>query len=210
MSTTSSPPQSDGTNQHSPWTLTQNHQLLSLRDKDNATWSFIAATMGRSIPACQQHYYGLRQAQDGSMVDWTAPLDHYIVEGRRRGLPIASIAQEMSLTTLAVQDRWYALIRQHEVPKDVLAVSRRKEEVVWSEAEDRRVLGLWLEGRNDDEIVKMVRFEGKSEADVRARRKRLVTDRSPLYLEMLGFSKENKEVKNGLQKALGKKKYEWM
>lgn len=197
-------------NQNSPWTSTQNHMLLRLRDKDKASWSDIAATMGRSVTACQGHYSGLHQAQEGSMVDWTVPLDHYIIEGRRRCLSTAAIANEMSLTTHAVQDRWYALIRQQRVPEDVLALSRRKEEVVWTEEEDRQVMILWLKGRNDDEIVKLIKFKNKSDDDVRHRRIRLVNDPSPLYIKMLGVSREKTKVKNGLEKALGKNKYDWM
>lgn len=209
MSTPSSP-SPDGTNHHNPWIQSENHKLLRLRDHDHASWPSIASIMKRTVTACQSHYYTLRQVQDGSMVDWTARHDHYIIDGRRRGLSIGAIAQEMSLTTRAVQDRWYALIRHHQVPEEVLALTRRKEEVVWSEEEDRLVLGLWLKGYYDEEIVKQVKFRGKSNEDVRARRTRLVNDHHPMYLEMLGVKREKAVVKDGLEKALGKKKYSWM
>jgi hypothetical protein len=193
-----------------PWTIVQNHELLRLRDREGKQWAEVASIMRRTQSSCQQHYHLLHQAQEGAMVDWTAPLDAYIIESKRRGLSLPQIAQEMGLRTYAVQGRWNTLLRERKVPDDVVLVCRRKEEVVWSQEEDEAILKLWLKGCDDDSIVRQVNFKNKSKDDVRQRRTRLVNDHTPLYLKMLGLDKEKQAVKNGLEKPLGKKKYSWL
>jgi hypothetical protein len=165
-------------------------------------------------------------------VDWTDLLDHTIIDGRRRGLTFKAISSEMNTAQFAIADRWNYLVRNKVVPEDVLAIWRRKDEVVWSEVEDRTILGLWVDGKEDDEIMKMVRFEGKSQTDVRNRRRELVAKGVPMYTEMLGVGGGKKEVmgsdgemkvesgvtglngkgeaKGGLGEVVGKKKYAWM
>lgn len=101
------------------------------------------------------------------------------------------------------------------MPEDVLAIWRRKEEVVWSAEEDEEILELYLQGKGDEEIGDVVKkgkleFGGKSKADVMARRKELVRESSPLYLKMLGVVGVQK-LNGALESALGvKKKYKWM
>ena len=138
------------------------------------------------------------------------PLDHAIIELRRQGLVMKAIAAEMQLPVQAVQDRWYTLVRQHQVPADVLALWSRKEEVVWSEEEDEALLKLWLEGNDDDAIGRMLKLEKKSKDDMRTRRVELVRGSSPLYLRMLGGQGMKGTVRTGMEKALEKKKYAWM
>lgn len=79
-------------------------------------------------------------------------------------------------------------MRSKLVPDDVLAISRRKEEVVWTEEEDRMILALWIAGKEDNEIVKLVKLPGKTQMDVRKRRRDLTGGKeNPLYVEMLGI-----------------------
>ena len=148
MSTSPEPPTRSTSPSSSPepasrdWTPTQNHTLLRLRDAEKLPWSTIASTMNRTIPSVSAHYYALIQAREGSRVDWTSQLDHTLIDLRRRGLAMKAIATQMCLPTQAVQDRWYTLVRTHQVPDDVLALWKRKGDVVWSESEDEKILEL--------------------------------------------------------------------
>jgi hypothetical protein len=214
------------------WTTEDDRRLFTLRDTEENSWAAIATTLNRTVSGCQQHYYLVKRQREGLNVHWDDLLDHTIIDGRRRGLTFKAISTEMNTAQLAIADRWNHLVRKKVVPEDVLAIWRRKDEVMWSEAEDRTILGLWVNGKEDEEIVKMVRFEGKSQTDVRNRRRELVGKGVPMYTEMLGVGggkkqemggngeekvksgisglNGNGEVKGGLGEMVGKKKYAWM
>ncbi|KAF2827577.1 hypothetical protein CC86DRAFT_405697 [Ophiobolus disseminans] len=192
------------------WTTAQEHQVLRLRDHDKKPWAEVSSSMKRSVSACQGHYYIMTRAREGALVEWTELLDHRLIDGRRRGLDMKIISEEISIPTHAVQDRWATLLRRHQVPKDVIAMWRRKEEVVWTTVEDEKILGLYLQGHSDEEISKLLKFKNKSKDDMRARRVELVMGSSPLYLKMLGMVGSKETPKTGLEKAMGKKKYSWM
>lgn len=194
------------------WTPTEDQQLLHLRNTVRKPWADIATILSRTSGACQAHYYILKQAREGSFIDWTPTQDEHIVNGRGRGLSIKAIALEMDLTSEAVADRWSHLQRHKLVPEDVLAVWRRKEDVVWSPDQDESIAKMWIQGMEDDEIVHMVKFKGKSQDDVRMRRMELVNGGGGgVYARLLGVGgdRETKE-KTALEMALGKPKYSWM
>lgn len=136
-------------------------------------------------------------------------MDAQIVDGRRRGLRTREIGAEMGLPGEAVQGRWYELQQQRKVPEEVLAIWRRKGEVVWAEEEDVAILKAWVDGKNDDEIVQTVKFKGKCERDVRKRRKQLCRERGLVYSRMMGMTRDQ-PAPGGLENALGKDKFAWM
>jgi hypothetical protein len=204
---------STSTNKHTPghhWTEPQNRQLTELRDILRKPWAEIAAVLSRSISACQVHYKLLKQESEGSFIDWTPELDHSIIDGRRRGLSAKAIAYDLNISNHAVAGRWSRLQHLNLVPDDVLAVWRRKEPVVWSNAEDEYLLAMWIDGKSDDEITQAGKIKGKSPVDVKNRRVELVQGGGGgIYVRMLGVAKEN-EATTALSKALGKPKYSWM
>lgn len=157
----------------------------------------------------QEHYYQLKIAEGASFEDWDATMDEYIIVSRGRGQTSKDIAIEMGIPAEAVQGRWYELQQQKKVPEDVLAVWRRKEEVKWSEKEDGVIIQMWIDGKNEDEIVHCVRFEGKYQCDVRERYRLLLREKGPVYRQLMGMG-ESRPLPHALDKALGKKKYAWM
>ena len=200
-------PQPPATSQR--WTPEDDSQLMHLRFTERKTWAEVAAILGRTVHAAQSHYYHLRGNQHSSFENWDATMDEHIIDGRRRGLLPREIGVEMGLPGEAVQGRWYELQQQKKVPEDVLAIWRRKGEVVWTEKEDMAILEAWVDGKNDDEIVKTLAFKEKYECDIRERRRQLCREMGPVYKRLMGM-KEEQPVLGALEKALGKKKFAWM
>ncbi|KAF2629994.1 hypothetical protein BU25DRAFT_262553 [Macroventuria anomochaeta] len=191
------------------WTPAEDHLLHRLRFIEHKTWPEIAQDLGRTTPAVQGHYQKLKVARSSSFEDWDTAMDHFIIDGRHRGLTSKEIGAEMDIPGEAVQGRWYELQQQRKVPEDVLAIWRRKGEVVWSGKEDEVILKAWMEGMSDDEIVECVRFEGKYKCDVRERRRILTKENGPVYRRLMGLE-AMKSVPHALDKALGMKKFAWM
>lgn len=191
------------------WTPSEDVQLHHLRIIEHMTFPEIAQTLGRTTHAVQGRYYKLQQAQASSFEEWTGSMDDHIINGRRRGLTSREIGVEMNLPGEAVQGRWYELQQLKMVPEDVLTIWRRKEEVTWSEAEDEVILNVWMKGRDEDELVKGVMFEGKYGCDVRERIRVLRREEGPIYRRLMGLE-ESKPLPHALERALGKKKYAWM
>ncbi|KAF1362468.1 hypothetical protein EJ07DRAFT_107154 [Lizonia empirigonia] len=191
------------------WTPVEDTQLMHLRLTEHKTWPEVAAILQRNTKAVQFHYHQLRRAQHSSFEDWNATMDDQIIDGRSRGLSLKEIGVEMDLPYEAIQGRWYELKQQKKVPEDVLAISRRKTEVEWTEKEDSEILKAWVEGKKDDEIAKTLKLTGKYERDVRERRRQLCREAGPLYRRLMGM-KEDQPVPGAMDRALGKKKFAWM
>ncbi|KAJ4365929.1 hypothetical protein N0V83_008551 [Neocucurbitaria cava] len=192
------------------WTKEEEHQLIRLRDQDHKDFKDIGATLNRSKAATQSRYYAIKQRQHSSAIDWTPEHDHTIIDGRRRGLPLKAIATEMQMPPEAVAERWSTLQRLKQVPEDVLVIWRRKGDVNFSPEEDETILKVWMQGPDDEQLVRTVRFEGKSQADIRERRSELVYRHSALYLSMLGVGEGKEGETDALKSALGTPKYGWM
>ncbi|KAF2129892.1 hypothetical protein P153DRAFT_418575 [Dothidotthia symphoricarpi CBS 119687] len=192
------------------WTSEDEQMLLNLRDREKKDFTDIAKILNRTTAAAIQHYSVLKQQSEGRFVEWTHAMDEHIINGRRRGLHIKTISVEMKLTAHAVADRWYTLLREKKVPEDVLAIWRRKNDVVFTLEEDEVILRLWIEMEDDEQLVRMVSFRGKSQSDIRERRIELVYGSSPLYQRLLGIGDGGGNAPHALDKALGKPRYGWM
>lgn len=188
----------------------EDQQLIALRDQDNKKFGDIGNILGRSVKATQSRYASIKQRLRSSFVDWIAENDHAIIDGRRRGLAIKDIADEMQLQKEAVSERWRTLQRQKQVPEDVLAIWRRKGDVVFTPEEDETILKIWMQMRDDEQLVRMAKFKGKSQADIRERRSQLVIGHSPLYQKMLGLGGKTRGETDALKGALGEPKHSWM
>ena len=136
-------------------------------------------------------------------------MDERIIDGRRRGLTPKEIGVEMDIPGEAMQGRWHELQQQKKVSEDVLAIWRKKGEVKWTEKEDEVIIQAWVDGKDEEEIIESVRFEGKYKCDVRERKRLLFREKGPIYRRLMGLD-EGKPVLNALEKALGKKKFAWM
>jgi hypothetical protein len=193
------------------WTTSEEHQLIHLRESENKKFEDIAPVLGRTTNAIQNRYSTIKQKQFSSAVDWTPALDASIIDGRRRCLPIREIAKEVKIPHEAISERWNTLRFEKKVPEEVLAIWRRKRDVVFSPKEDEMILQLWMQGKGDEDIVRMVNFKGKSQENVRDRRVELVNGSSLLYLKMLGVGQGRKdENETALSVAIGPKRYGWM
>jgi hypothetical protein len=175
-------------------------------------WSEIATALNRTVAAVQGHYHQVKITHHSSFEDWTPEMDHRIIDGRRRGFSSKQIGLEMYLPSEAIQGRWSELQKRKQVPEDVLALWRRKGEVIWSEREDEHILKVWMELKSDDELVKQVHLEGKQRCDIRERRVQLCSEMGPVYRRLMGIvgQKEDDLVRGTLKMALGGKKYAWM
>ncbi|KAF1920441.1 hypothetical protein BDU57DRAFT_561573 [Ampelomyces quisqualis] len=195
---------------NTPWTSHDERHLINLRDTCSTPWDDIATILSRNISGCQQHYSILKQATASSLVTWTPAIDHAIIDARGRGLSIKNVSAELGIWAPAVTDRWAWLLRSHSVPPDVLAVWRRKEDVVFTADEDAFIVKMYIQGLSDEQIYKECASKEKSRVDVVRRRKELTNEGAAggLYVRMLGVG--NGEVKTGLDRAMGKKKYGWM
>jgi hypothetical protein len=193
-----------------PWTPSDERHLIDLRDTHNTSWNDIATILSRTAQGCQQHYSNLKQATASSLVTWTPEIDHAIIDGRRRGLSSKDISAELGLWALAVTERWTWLQRKHRVPEDVLALWRKKEQVVFTQDEDESIMKMFIRDMDDEQIYKVCSWKGKHSADVAKRRRQLTGEGAAggLYAKMLGVGDE--KAKNGLEKAMGKKKYDWI
>jgi hypothetical protein len=158
----------------------------------------------------QNRYTIVKQRQYGSVVDWTEPRDASIINGRAKGQGIPEIASDLKLPKQAVGERWQTLQAQNQVPEEVLALWRRKEEVVFTEEEDEAILKLWIKCKDDNEIAKTLKCKGKSQRDIITRRGELVKGSSPIYLRLLGVGQGKENEMDGLKRAMGKPKYGWM
>ncbi|CAO2656423.1 Nn.00g052260.m01.CDS01 [Neocucurbitaria sp. VM-36] len=192
------------------WVSDEEHQLIRLRDQEHKKFEDIAAMLHRSIAATQGRYYTIKQRQHSSAIDWTPEHDHNIIDGRRRGLTIKDIATEMQIPPEATAERWYTLQRLKQVPEDVLVIRRRKGDVIFTPKEDEMILKIWIQMRDDQQLISMVKLKGKSQTDIRERRVELVNGHSPLYLNMLGVGHGKENETDALKTALGKPKYTWM
>jgi hypothetical protein len=196
------------------WTTDEERRLLRLHEHEHKPWTDIAIELDRTPAACQHHYYGLVQEREAAYIDWTAELDHHIIELKRRGLNASAIAAELSShgsaetpSTAAIEYRWLILKKKKKVPHDVLATWSRKAEVVWSTQEDDCIVALWVKGYADEQIATTAKFAGKSHEDVKRRRIELIKSDNPRYAQILG----RKEGGSALERALGvRKKYDWM
>jgi hypothetical protein len=193
-----------------PWTVREEHSLISLRDTNNKTFEEIGKFVNRTTIAVQNRYTIVKQRQYSSVVDWTEPLDASIINGRAKGQGIPEIASDLKLPKQAVGERWQTLQAQNQVPEEVLALWRRKEEVVFTEEEDEAILKLWIKCKDDNEIAKTLKCKGKSQRDIIARRGELVKGSSPIYLRLLGVGQGKENEMDGLKRAMGKPKYGWM
>ncbi|KAH7401357.1 hypothetical protein BKA66DRAFT_405485 [Pyrenochaeta sp. MPI-SDFR-AT-0127] len=192
------------------WTSDEEGQLLHLRDHEHNNFEDISTVLGRSPGATQARYNIIKQRQQSSYIDWTPETDQSIIDGRRRRLAIKDIANEMNLSAEAVAERWFTLQRQKVVPEEVLAIWRRKENVIFTPEEDETILKVWMQMRDDEQLIRIVKFKGKSQGDIRERRSELVNRHSPLYLKMLGIGDGKDNESDALKVALGKSKYSWM
>ncbi|EAT80480.2 hypothetical protein HBI56_189940 [Parastagonospora nodorum] len=200
-----------GPRTHIRWTTAHDQQLLRMYDIEQRSFVDIAPILERSAIACQQRYYLLKKAREGSFVYWTDKLDGHIIDGKRRGLSSTAIALEMaslSMSARAISDRWFHLQQLDQVPEDVLVIHRRKHSVEWNAEEDEIVAKMWISGIGDAKIAGEVGLEGRCQEDVRIRRIELVKGGGGgVYKRLLGV--ESKEM-TGLEKAVGKGKYGWM
>lgn len=55
----------------------------------------------------------------------------------------------MDISAEAVQGRWYELQQQKKVPEHVLAIWKKKAEVL----EDETILRAWIDGKSEDDIA---------------------------------------------------------
>ncbi|KAF3047210.1 hypothetical protein E8E11_004324 [Didymella keratinophila] len=191
------------------WTPDDNARLHHLRFIELLPWPVRAAALGRTNQAVHGHYYQLKIAQGASFEEWDVDMDEYIIENRGEGWNSKEIAQEMGISAEAVQGRWYELQQQKKVPEHVLAIWKKKAEVVWSEEEDKTILRAWVNGKSEDEIAHSLRFEGKYQCDIRQRFRHLYREKGPMYRRLMGME-ESRPLPHALDKALGKKKYAWM
>lgn len=111
----------------------------------------------------------------------------------------------MDISAEAVQGRWYELQQQKKLPEHVLAIWKKKAEVL----EDETILRAWIDGKSEDDIVHSLRFEDKYQCDIRQRFKHLYREKGPMYRRLMGME-ESRTLPHVLDKALGKKKYAWM
>ena len=192
-----------------PWTPVEDDLLHHMRFIEHRTWPEVAAALNRSTQAVQARSYQLKIAQSSSFEDWDASMDERIIDGRRRGLTPKEIGVEMDIPGEAMQGRWHELQQQKKVSEDVLAIWRKKGEVKWTEKEDEVIIQAWVDGKDEEEIIESVRFEGKYKCDVRERKRLLFREKGPIYRRLMGLD-EGKPVLNALEKALGKKKFAWM
>jgi hypothetical protein len=94
----------------------------------------------------------------------------------------------------------------------VLGVWRRVEKLEWSVDDDNALLDMYCLKLGDLEIANIEILEGRSTEEIRTRRVELMygEDQS-LWLKKMGMHDGCKLVeKTGLEKALGKPKYDWM
>jgi hypothetical protein len=132
-----------------PWTTHEEQQLVRLEDVESESWNEIASLLLRSVEVCKHHYYRSKQGHESLAVDWMSELDQRINHGRRRTLSCKDIALETEsvfTSDKAVTDRWNYLHRSNRVPEDVLAIHRRKSEVVWIADEDEAIARCGLLG----------------------------------------------------------------
>ncbi|KAJ8115581.1 hypothetical protein OPT61_g2799 [Boeremia exigua] len=194
---------------HRRWTPAEDSRLEELRFIHHLTWPNIALALNRTTQAVTGRWHHLKIAHCSSFEDWNAALDERIIDGRRLGLTCHEIGDEMELPAEAVQGRWYELRQKNKVPADVVAIWRRKQEVKWSEEEDETILRVWKSGKNKEELIECVRFEGKFKCDVQDRYRVLLRERGAVYRRVMGLD-EAKPVPHALDRALGKKKFAWM
>jgi hypothetical protein len=87
----------------------------------------------------------------------------------------------------------------------VLGVWRRVEKLEWSVDDDNALLDMYCLKLGDLEIANIEVLEGRSTEEIRTRRVEL------MYGEEMAMHDGSKLVeKTGLEKALGKPKYDWM
>lgn len=176
------------------WTPAEERLLYQLRVTEKRTWSEVAQALDRTTTACSRHYYKRKGTEFSSAEDWDAAMDEQIIDGRRQDLSSKKIGAEMGLPTEAVQGRWLQLKEQREVPEDVLALRRKKGEVTWSHQEDEAILQAWKDGKDEEEIVQSMKFEGKGKPDIRQRYKLLRREMGPIYRRVMGLDDLNAKL----------------
>lgn len=199
------------------WSPDEERRAVIFRDQEHKTWHEIGIILDRSRNAVEHCYTVIKQRQHSSVVEWTRDIDNTIIEGRRLGLSLKQISINLStvsdnkkLTSKALGDRWNQLQRDKLVPEEVLAVWRRKTEVVFTPEQDEKILKLCMQGLKDEQLARMVEFKGKSHAAIRERRLKLIDGHSPVYVKLLGSEGVKVEESDAFKKALGKPKYGWM
>jgi hypothetical protein len=198
------------------WNYEEENKLLHLIKVENKTYKDTAIALNRSTQSVQHRYSIIQQRDESASITWTSELDTAIIDGRRRGLTPNQIAQEISMPDKAIQSRWQVLRATKRVPEDVLALRRRKEFHDFTPQEDETILRLYVEGKDDKEIAVLADIKEKSPTEIMTRRRKLVTESSPIYRRLVrmwhGTWEEdgNKEEKDALGLAVGGGKYKWM
>ncbi|KAH8644126.1 hypothetical protein IG631_01590 [Alternaria alternata] len=202
------------------WNYDEENRLLYLIKVEEKTYKEAATSLNRSIQSVQHRYSIIRQRDESASISWTAELDSAIIDGRRRGLTPNEIAQEINIPEKAIQSRWQALRVAKKVPEDVLDLRRRKPLRDFTPQEDETILNLYVEGHDDKEIAVLAGIEGKSQTEIMIRRRKLVTESSPIYRRLIeeqlhktgkeDLTYKKKEKIDTLESAVNRQKYGWM
>jgi DNA-directed RNA polymerase specialized sigma24 family protein len=198
------------------WNYTEESQLIHLLKAENKTYAEAAGILDRSTQAVQQRYSMIRQMDQSAAVTWTAGLDAALIDCRRRKLAPKQIALELNISDQAIQSRWQALKAMKKVPEDVIAGWRRKELRDFTPQEDEAILRLYVEGRDDKDIVEILKIPGKSQTEIVRRRRKLVAESSPIYRRLVSMwhgtwdEDEDNVESDALGMAVGGEKYDWM
>ncbi|KAG9192203.1 hypothetical protein G6011_10937 [Alternaria panax] len=201
------------------WNYDEETRLLHLIKVENKTYKEAAIAIHRSTQSVQHRYSIIQQRDESATITWTSKLDAAIIDGRRRGLTLDQIAQEINLPDKAIQSRWQTLRATKKVPEDVLALRRRKPLRDFIPQEDEAILKLYIEGKDDKEIATAVGIEGRrSQTEIITRRRKLVAESSLVYRRLIQEQRQetgiehsnNKERMDTLELAVSRNKYSWM
>ncbi|KAJ4986871.1 hypothetical protein SVAN01_07676 [Stagonosporopsis vannaccii] len=190
------------------WTPAEDDCLYQLRFIEQHPWSEIASALNRTTNVVTDHHHLLKATEMSSFKEWDAVKDAVkdgqIIDGHIRGLTSRKIGAEMGLPAAAVQGRWTKLLKQHKVPQDLLALSWRRKEVNWSNEDDEAILRAWKDGKDEEDIVQSMKFEGKGKGDTRERCKLLRREKGPVYSRVMDLD-EVKAAPHALDWTLGRK-----
>ena len=151
------------------WKAPEEQLLIKLRDVDDMSFKDIADKLSRKQDTVRRRYKKLQE--ENSLPEdfsWTTELDEQVIAARTKGKITNTIATEMKLPFVTVQERIHLLRKNgriHDMPSH-----KFEKRIKWTEDQDEVLLRMWIAMADEPEIYKTANIQGKSLGAIKERK----------------------------------------